>query len=150
MNSDDDDDSYVTIGTAFDVPEDDGPLKKQVKVSDQIVVDKQGKRRFHGAFTGGFSAGYFNTVGSKEGWTPSTFVSSRSKRHEQENLEQPQQRPEDFMDDEDFSEHGIAPRKLKTTSNFRSTGRYWVLDFIINSSVLFQLNSTVDMLSCLR
>lgn len=23
--------------------------------------------RFHGAFTGGFSAGYFNTVGSKEG-----------------------------------------------------------------------------------
>lgn len=122
MNSDDENDSYVTIGTAFDVPEDDGPLKKQAKVSDQIVVDKQGKRRFHGAFTGGFSAGYFNTVGSKEGWTPSTFVSSRNKQHEQENRQQ-QQRPEDFMDDEDFSEHGIAPRKLKTTSNFRSTGK---------------------------
>ena len=29
--------------------------------------DKQGRQRFHGAFTGGFSAGYFNTVGSKEG-----------------------------------------------------------------------------------
>lgn len=31
------------------------------------VRDEQGRRRFHGAFTGGFSAGYFNSVGSKEG-----------------------------------------------------------------------------------
>jgi Protein of unknown function (DUF1604) len=31
------------------------------------VRDEQGRRRLHGAFTGGFSAGYFNTVGSKEG-----------------------------------------------------------------------------------
>lgn len=31
----------------------------------QEVTDEQGRRRFHGAFTGGFSAGYFNTVGSK-------------------------------------------------------------------------------------
>lgn len=29
--------------------------------------DEEGRRRFHGAFTGGFSAGYYNTVGSKEG-----------------------------------------------------------------------------------
>jgi G patch domain-containing protein 1 len=28
------------------------------------VTDEQGRRRFHGAFTGGFSAGYFNTVGA--------------------------------------------------------------------------------------
>lgn len=33
----------------------------------QEARDEQGRRRFHGAFTGGFSAGYFNTVGSKEG-----------------------------------------------------------------------------------
>lgn len=33
--------------------------------SPQEVTDEQGRRRFHGAFTGGFSAGYFNTVGSK-------------------------------------------------------------------------------------
>lgn len=32
-----------------------------------LVTDEEGRRRFHGAFTGGFSAGYFNTVGSKEG-----------------------------------------------------------------------------------
>jgi G patch domain-containing protein 1 len=32
-----------------------------------VVKDENGRRRFHGAFTGGFSAGYWNTVGSKEG-----------------------------------------------------------------------------------
>ena len=42
-------------------------VKKPVKIQDQIVTDEQGRRRFHGAFTGGFSAGYYNTVGSKEG-----------------------------------------------------------------------------------
>lgn len=31
------------------------------------VRDEKGRQRFHGAFTGGFSAGYFNTVGTKEG-----------------------------------------------------------------------------------
>ncbi|KAI3709790.1 hypothetical protein L2E82_39556 [Cichorium intybus] len=31
------------------------------------VRDEEGRTRFHGAFSGGFSAGYFNTVGSKEG-----------------------------------------------------------------------------------
>ena len=37
-------------------------------------------QRFHGAFTGGFNAGHNNTVGSEEGFNPSTFVSSRSNR----------------------------------------------------------------------
>ena len=50
--------------------------KKKLKVDE--VTDEQGRRRFHGAFTGGFSAGYFNTVGSEEGWKPSTYISSRS------------------------------------------------------------------------
>jgi G patch domain-containing protein 1 len=31
----------------------------------QEVTDEQGRKRFHGAFTGGFSAGYYNTVGSE-------------------------------------------------------------------------------------
>lgn len=35
---------------------------------------------FHGAFNGGFSAGYFNTVGSAEGFTPKSFHSTREKR----------------------------------------------------------------------
>jgi len=37
------------------------------------VTDSEGRRRFHGAFSGGFSAGYFNTVGSKEGASKSIF-----------------------------------------------------------------------------
>lgn len=38
------------------------------------------KVRLHGAFTGGFSSGYFNTVGSKEGWEPTTYKSGRDHR----------------------------------------------------------------------
>lgn len=46
----------------------------------QEVTDAEGRRRFHGAFTGGYSAGFYNTVGSLEGWQPKTFTSSRDKR----------------------------------------------------------------------
>jgi G patch domain-containing protein 1 len=46
----------------------------------QEVTDAEGRRRFHGAFTGGYSAGYYNTVGSLEGWNPSTFKTSRDER----------------------------------------------------------------------
>lgn len=41
--------------------------KKPKPVHEEEVKDERGRRRFHGAFTGGFSAGYFNTVGSKHG-----------------------------------------------------------------------------------
>lgn len=42
--------------------------KKPTPLQDQTVRDEKGRyKRFHGAFSGGFSAGYFNTVGSKEG-----------------------------------------------------------------------------------
>jgi len=39
---------------------------------------QQQQERFHGAFTGGFSAGYYNTVGSKEGWKPRSSSRRRS------------------------------------------------------------------------
>ena len=45
----------------------DEPVRKPVTVQDMQVKDSKGRARFHGAFTGGFSAGFFNTVGSKEG-----------------------------------------------------------------------------------
>ena len=51
-------------------------------------------KHFHGAFTGGFSAGYYNSVGSAEGWTPSEWRSSRAGGTQE-------QQAEDFMDDED-------------------------------------------------
>ena len=101
----------------------------------QEVTDEQGRRRFHGAFTGGFSAGYFNTgaaggrqaggrarrlllpppplppppptprapccraVGSKEGWTPGEFRSSRDARARAQ-----AQSVEQFLDDDELEE----------------------------------------------
>ena len=44
-----------------------GYLLRKVLTKGCQVRDDKGRRRLHGAFTGGFSAGYFNTVGSKEG-----------------------------------------------------------------------------------
>ena len=58
---------------------------------EQEVRDDKGRRRFHGAFTGGFSAGYFNTVGSKEGWKPK----EKYDREKKQNIM-------DFMDEEDI------------------------------------------------
>lgn len=65
--------SFVVFGTAFpETTEKDRRAGRTdagqfVPVWKQEARDEQGRRRFHGAFTGGFSAGYFNTVGSKEG-----------------------------------------------------------------------------------
>lgn len=74
------------------------------------VTDDEGRRRFHGAFTGGFSAGYYNSVGSKEGWQPSTFSSSRHARGQAV-----QQRAEDFMDDDDDP---LLGKRLETSAQF--------------------------------
>ena len=72
----------------------------------QQIRDRRGRTRFHGAFTGGFSAGYFNTVGTKEGYKAKydTWTSSRGDRSKKSI----QQTPLDFMDDEDMA----------TTNNF--------------------------------
>ena len=91
---------------------DDLPSKKPIRIEDQIVTDENGKRRFHGAFTGGFSAGYWNSVGSKEGWRPAEFKSSRSDR------KQVQQKPQDYMDDEDLGAFGIAPQVLRAKDDY--------------------------------
>ena len=93
------------------------------------------RKRFHGAFTGGFSAGYFNTVGSKEGWKPrqendgndggnddvDNDDENEGRKVEKEptsvtkdmkddgrrrGRKQTVQRKEDFMDDQDFNEWG--------------------------------------------
>uniref|UniRef100_A0A3B4WM79 G patch domain containing 1 n=1 Tax=Seriola lalandi dorsalis TaxID=1841481 RepID=A0A3B4WM79_SERLL len=120
MASDSDsDEDFVNFGTPLEPLEEGRPLKKPVPLHEQTVKDEKGRyKRFHGAFTGGFSAGYFNTVGSKEGWAPSTFVSSRQQKAEKNHA-----RPEDFMDEEDFSEHGIAPREITTSQEFSSSRR---------------------------
>ena len=63
---------------------------------------------------------YFNTVGSKEGWTPSTFVSSRTNRNK-DGPKVAQQRPEDFMDDEDIADAAEA-QKVQTAEGFAGLG----------------------------
>ncbi|KAL8995929.1 MAG: hypothetical protein Q9188_006694 [Gyalolechia gomerana] len=112
---------YVVYGTPLPPldPEtrDDGSY---VPVWKQEVTDEKGRKRLHGAFTGGFSAGYFNTVGSKEGWTPSTFVSSRKEKGK-DSTSTKQQKPEDFMDEEDIADAEEA-RKLQTTDSFAGFG----------------------------
>ncbi|KAJ4367330.1 hypothetical protein N0V83_006911 [Neocucurbitaria cava] len=109
---------YISLGT--ELPEEDGDDGAFVPVWKQTVTDDRGRRRLHGAFTGGFSAGYFNTVGSKEGWAPKTFVSSRTNR----NKDQPHgqtQRAEDFMDEEDLAA-AAESRQLETAQAFAGIG----------------------------
>ncbi|CAI7590690.1 unnamed protein product [Penicillium discolor] len=93
---------------------DDGSF---VPIWKQELRDEHGSKRLHGAFTGGFSAGYFNSVGSKEGWTPATFVSSRQNRAQKAE----QKRPEDFMDADDLREQEEA-RQLQTADEFAGFG----------------------------
>ncbi|KAI9887426.1 MAG: hypothetical protein M1823_000763 [Watsoniomyces obsoletus] len=112
---------YVSYGTALppldpDV-RDDGSY---VPIWKQEVTDERGRKRLHGAFTGGFSAGYFNTVGSKEGWTPASFVSSRTKRA-QDAPASHQQRLEDLMDEEDRADAAEAQR-VQTSGAFAGLG----------------------------
>ncbi|KAJ3187072.1 hypothetical protein HDU85_007110 [Gaertneriomyces sp. JEL0708] len=110
-------DTFVTFGTPQ--PADVSLVKakernKYLPVHLQEPRDEQGRKRFHGAFTGGFSAGYFNTVGSKEGWTPSNFVSSRSSRSTYRAA-----RPEDFMDEDDL---GDVNNSVRPTEEFDILG----------------------------
>lgn len=70
--------------------------------------------------THGICYSYFNTVGSKEGWTPATFVSSRQNRA-RDAKQTTQQRPEDFMDEEDLREQEES-RQLQTTEGFAGFG----------------------------
>ncbi|KAI9670626.1 MAG: hypothetical protein M1831_005846 [Alyxoria varia] len=112
---------FATYGTPLppldpDV-RDDGSY---VPIWKQEVTDDRGRKRLHGAFTGGFSAGYFNTVGSKEGWTPSTFVSSRTKRHKDHD-QRKDQNLDDFMDEEDRADAANA-QHLQTNQGFSGFG----------------------------
>lgn len=117
---DEDEDTYCKFGTPLPTYEEDEiPAKKPVSVEDQIVLDVNGKRRFHGAFTGGFSAGYWNTVGSEEGWKPTEFKSSRKEKAASRTV----QNPMDFMDDEDLGEFGIAPQRVQAREDFAHSSK---------------------------
>jgi G patch domain-containing protein 1 len=106
-----------------------------------VVTDSRGNQRFHGAFTGGFSAGYFNSVnnqfssfsevavcvfnfclfviqvGTIAGFKPTAFVSSRARRADSSAL-----RAEDYMDEEDRAESAEAGKTLVAKSEFDTFG----------------------------
>ncbi|KDE06909.1 hypothetical protein MVLG_02797 [Microbotryum lychnidis-dioicae p1A1 Lamole] len=117
------DESFVEIGTALPSLSSTKTDTNEFKpLWEQEVFDDQGRKRLHGAFTGGFSAGYYNTVGSKEGWTPSTFKSSRAKRNDSQRKSSSTgsslvDAAKHFMDDEDLEELANS-RQLETSSSY--------------------------------
>ncbi|KAL4190978.1 hypothetical protein AMTRI_Chr07g78540 [Amborella trichopoda] len=122
---DDGDQDYIFFGTPIEREEElSGRKRKMAAEAGQMrslppwkqeVRDDEGRKRFHGAFTGGFSAGYYNTVGSKEGWTPQTFTSSRKNRAEMK-----EQTIYNFLDDDEKVE--LEGRSLGMTSQFDTFG----------------------------
>ncbi|KAF9059660.1 hypothetical protein BDP27DRAFT_1431048 [Rhodocollybia butyracea] len=103
--------NFCLIGTPLPPLEKSRDTGEFVPLWKQEVRDEKGRRRLHGAFTGGFSAGYFNTVGSKEGlMDPQTFVSSRSDRATKKAT-----KPEDFMDEEDLQDIRDSRKIVDTT-----------------------------------
>ncbi|RCI16229.1 hypothetical protein L249_2807 [Ophiocordyceps polyrhachis-furcata BCC 54312] len=111
---------YAVFGTPLPDDTDSRDDGSFVPIWKQEARDENGRKRLHGAFTGGWSAGYFNTVGSKEGWTPSSFVSSRSSRRK-DGSKPVQQRAEDYMDEEDLADAAEA-QKLHTSPAFAALG----------------------------
>jgi G patch domain-containing protein 1 len=94
------------------------------------VTDNEGRRRLHGAFKGGYSAGYFNTVGSKEGWTPSQFKSSRKDRAQIQDRS-----AADFMDEEDEEEQLDGKQlRVKGAKSTRETTQDPLLQLLSNST----------------
>nr|XP_043607600.1 G patch domain-containing protein TGH [Erigeron canadensis] len=121
-----DEEDFVFFGTPIEREEDTISRKKKSIAEasghlrtlapwKQEVRDEEGRRRFHGAFTGGNSAGYYNTVGSKEGWTPQTFTSSRKNRAEIK-----QQDLSNFLDDDEKAE--LEGNSLGTSMQFDTFG----------------------------
>lgn len=95
--------SRHNIGTPFEDAKETTLTGRGLLPWEQKVTDERtGKRKFHGAFTGGFEAGYKNTCGSETGFTPSQFVSSRRSR------QQVTQDVRQFMDAEDELEIEIG------------------------------------------
>jgi G patch domain-containing protein 1 len=126
MGADSDSDDYVLVGTPIEQAAArhkaaaGGPAGAAVSrappVWQQEATDEQGRRRFHGAFTGGFSAGYYNTVGSKEGWAPSSFVSSRGARAGAGEAAKPDARA--FMDEDEQLELDARRNAVGTRAEF--------------------------------
>lgn len=94
------------------------------------MTDNRGRKRFHGAFEGGFSAGYFNTVGSAHGWEPSQFRSMRDAKHEGSRA----QSVRDFLDDDELAEYDGAVLQTKTAYDTFGRAAKSNLSRVVNES----------------
>lgn len=92
------------VGTLFEEEE----ISAKQNFYTQKAKDNKGHKRWTGAFTGGFVAGYNNTVGSKEGWKPSTFISSKNNRGAVKEYS-----VLDLMDEEDLQETELNKNLLQ-------------------------------------
>ncbi|CAI2360364.1 unnamed protein product [Moneuplotes crassus] len=101
------------IGTPFEIKNDEIHNKRVSKKdrgqNDEYALNEKGQRRFHGAFTGGFHAGYNNTVGSEAGFKPAQF--DRNKKYT----------VFDIMDEEDLGDH-IQGQTIQTKEGFDTLG----------------------------
>lgn len=98
---------WKKVGTSFEDKSETTLTGRGLMPWEQKVADERtGKRKFHGAFTGGFAAGYKNTCGSETGFTPSTFVSSRVARASIK------QDISDYMDSEDIDQISLSKNLL--------------------------------------
>lgn len=112
----------VVIANALNMSE----AFRPVYTKKRRTKGKHGKNvRFHGAFNGGFSAGFFNTVGSKDGWKPSEDLGGEAGESDSfRSLEIGKKRPlqmkaEDYMDEQDADEWGGA---VSLSKAFASNG----------------------------
>ena len=101
------------IGTPFEIKNDEihnkRISKRDRKENEEYALNEKGQRRFHGAFTGGFNAGYNNTVGSEAGFTPAQF--DRNKKYT----------VFDIMDEEDLGDH-IQGQTIQTKEGYDTLG----------------------------
>ncbi|KAF4666121.1 G patch domain-containing protein 1 [Perkinsus olseni] len=80
---------------------------------EQVVTDDQGRRRFHGAFTGGFSAGKNDNKQDEE----------EEGGHDDGMKQQRHQRISDFMDEEDYND-GIGADDVAAVGGSSSSGGF--------------------------
>nr|XP_012630676.1 G patch domain-containing protein 1 [Microcebus murinus] len=122
----DSDEDLVSYGTGLEPLEEGERPKKPIPLQDQTVRDEKGRyKRFHGAFSGGFSAGYFNTVGSKEGMIFLLIATMLAKQMIEVLFIMFNHFPNnvtlfEFFFFKDLSEFGIAPKAIVTTDDFAS------------------------------
>ena len=112
-----DEDSKLSLSTTVAYNDSRGNTKNAILVKrpDGSVAKARGEAVFHGAFTGGFTAGYHGTVGSKQGFQPAAFVSKR-KRGRQEEKEEGRGGAHSvagLLDDEDRAAGIVAPEETQ-------------------------------------